>query len=238
MKKLFFVILLVFPLNLVDALTLSEIRDGVRLRIKDVGTSGQRQRFTDAQLNEMINQTHRDVVNVTWSVKKSTTFALTANTTFYTMPTDLITIDRLVFKNRNLEESSVQELDSEFNNADWRTTDGEPDRYFRDAQRPDQVGFYPFPDDSGTSTGTVVMGYFAIAPELTSDTDEPFNGINRLQQYSDLMIYEAAYKVFLIEGDTTKALEYRQYYEARLELMVNLEGQRPNYKPGFSSQRQ
>jgi len=220
------------------ALDLGTIRDEIRVRIKDVGTSGQRRRFTDVQLNSFINQTQRDIVNVTWAVKKSTDFLLVENTTFYTMPTDFITVERLVFENRNLEESSINGLDSRFNNADWRTTDGFPEVYFRDTQRPDEIGFYPFPDDSGNSTGTVVMGYFAIAPDLSSDTDEPFDAINRLQQYGDILVYEPVYKVFLIEGEPDKALEYRSYYEARLELMVSLEGQRPNFKPGFSSQRQ
>ena len=236
LNKIVFLGLLLITSN-VFGLTLLEIRDEVRLRIKDVGVGGQRQRFTDTQLNEFINQTHRDVVNVTWAVKKSVTIVLAANTTFYSMPTDFITVDRLVFDNRNFEEVSVQGLDSRFNNADWRTTPGAPEIYFRDEQKPDQIGFYPFPDDDGTSTGTVVMGYFAIAPDMTSDSDEPFDAINRLQQYSDLMIYEGAYKVFLIEGETNKALEYRQYYEARLELMVSLVGERPNWSPSFSSQR-
>jgi len=236
-RRVLFLGLLLLSSN-VFGLTLLQIRDAVRLRIKDVGISSQRQRFTDAQLNEFINQTHRDVVNVTWAVKRSTTIVLVANTTFYAMPTDFITADRLVFDNRNFEEESVQGLDSRFNNADWRTTDGAPEIYFRDEQRPDDIGFYPFPDDSGNSTGTVVLGYFAIAPDLSSDSDEPFDSINRLQQYSDLLIYEPVYKVFLIEGEGDKALEYRQYYEKRLELMVSLEGQRPNWKPGFSSQRQ
>ena len=103
MRKLIFLVFLLSTSN-VFGLTLSEIRDGVRLRAKDVGVSGQRRTFTDAQLNGFINQTQRDVVNVTWSVKKSTDIILVENTTFYTMPTDFITVDRLIFDNRNLYE--------------------------------------------------------------------------------------------------------------------------------------
>lgn len=237
MRKLLFVGILLLSSN-AFGLDLSGIRDAVRLRVKDVGVSGQRQRFSDTQYNEMINQTQRDVVNVTWAVRKSSTIVLSTGTTSYAMPSTFITVDRIVFENRNFEEVSVKGLDSRFSNADWRTTGGVPQVYFRDESVPDEIAFYPWPADDQVSTGTVILGYFAIADDMSADNDEPFNGINRLQQYSDLLVYEPVYKIFLIEGQMEKAIEYRQYYEKRLELMVSLEGQRPNFIPGFSSKRQ
>lgn len=237
MRKLFFLGFILLGSN-AFALDLSGIRDAVRLRIKDVGVSGQRQRFSNTQIDELINQTQRDVVNITWSVKASTTIVLSTGTTSYAMPSNFITVDRLVFENRNLEEVSIAGLDSRFNNADWRSTGGVPEVYYRDTKLPDEIGFYPWPADDSTSTGTIVIDYFAIATDLSADSDEPFNSINRLQQYSDLMVYEPVYKVFLIEGQMEKAAEYRQYYENRLKVMVDLEGQRPNWFPSFSSRRQ
>ena len=235
MKKLIFFCCLLLAPNLF-ALNLGEIRDEVRLRIKDVGVSGSRQRFTDAQLNDLINQTHRDVVNFTWVIKKSTDIESSVDTQSYALPTDYITSDRVQFRQKNIDETTTEALDGKFNNGSWRTSTGYPKNYYYEETDPGYIYLYPYPSSSA-STGTITVEYVAQADTLSSDSDDPFNGYVTLQQYADLLIYEPCYKVFLIEGEGEKALEYRRYYESRLELMNSLIGKRPNYKPGFSSNR-
>jgi len=235
MKKLIFFCCLLLAPSL-HSLDLGEIRDEVRLRIKDVGISSTRQRFTDAQLNNFINQTHRDVVNFTWIIKKEVDIELVVGTTYYSLPSDYINNERVRFRNRNFNQTTVEELDSKFRNSDWRSTSGFPTNYFIEESLPNYVGVYPYPNTS-SSTGTLTMDYIAQANELTSDSSEPYNEIDVYQQYADVLIYEPCYKVFLIEGEAEKALEYRQYYESRLQLMNSLIGKRPNYKPGFGGNR-
>ena len=218
-----------------QALTLSEIRTEVRLRIKDTSTT--RQRFSDTQINNIINQTHRDVVNLVWPIHKTQTISLVANTTYYTLASDLIQIERLRYDNRNLDEVTPTKLDSDYENSRWRELSGIPKAYFQEPGQPEQIGFYPYPNGNTGSTEDAILTYFAQANDLSSDSDEPFNAIDRYLGYSDLLIYEPVYKIFLIEGELAKAQEYRGYYESRLELMISLTGERPNYNPSFVGQR-
>lgn len=237
MKRLFFATLFLvsFFHGRIEALTLSEIRTEIRVRIKD--TDSTRRRYTDSQLNAIVNQTQRDVINVSWVVKESTEIALVAYTTYYTLPTDLIAIERLTKDYKNLPETSLQELDSRFNNSTWATTNGTPDRYFQDPVQPDKVGVYPVPSTT-THMGTLRMNYFSQGTTLSSDSDEPFNGEDRYAPYHDLLIYDPVYKIMLLEGEAAKASEYRAYYEARLQILLGTAGNKPNFLPGFSGQRQ
>lgn len=219
-----------FPCDLF-ALTLSEIRTQIRIRIKDVNSS--RQRYTDAQLTAFINETHRDVVNFSWVIKKNDDFELVSGTTYYSLPTDIIHINRVTWRRKNIPEETLVSLDSKSNFGDWRISAGPPQAYFQDETMPDMIGFYPFPNNSA-STGTVVVNYVAQANELSSDSDEPYNGDDRYQNWSDILIYEPAYKIMLIEGDTAKAGEYKAYAETRLRNMMEKLGLKNNYIPGMS----
>lgn len=214
----------------VKALTLSSIKTEIRIRIKD--TSSSRQRYSDTQLLNMINQSQRDIVNFTWLVQKSTSFALVSGTTYYSLPTDIIQINRVTYKRQKLPQGTLTSLDSRFNYSSWQLTSGTPDTYFQDPAQTDKIGFYPFPNS--TSTGTVNILYTAQAADLASDSDVPFNSLSRWLPYNDLIIYDVCYKVFLIEGEPPKVTEYRNYYETRLKQIIDLIGKNPDYVPGVS----
>lgn len=213
------------------ALTLSEIRTQIRIRTNDTSTT--RQRYSDTQLNNLVNETHRDVVNFTWIIRKSDDFELVSGTTYYSLPTDIIHIDRVTWRRRNLPETTFTELDSKSQFGDWAISAGPPQSYFQNPAEPDQIGIYPWPNSS-VSTGTVVVFYAAQAATLSSDSDEPFNSEDRYVTWHDLLIYEPAYKIMLIEGETDKAGEYKAYFETRLRNMMEKLGLKNNYIPGAS----
>jgi len=233
-KILLFLIisLWIFPLS--HALTLTQIRTEIRLRIKDSSTL--RQRYTDTQINNIINQEQRDIVNISWIIKKSTTIPLAVGSTYYTLPTDTIAIHRIMLDNANLPETTLQELDSRFNFTAWPLSYGKPDHYFQDPSRSTQIGVYPWPNNS-TSTGTLSIIYFSQGSDLSSDSDTPFNSETRYYPYHDLLIYGACYKIFSIEGEFDKSNEYKAYYESRLQILLAAIGNKPNFLPGFSGQR-
>lgn len=233
-KILISVFLMLMP-SFSGALTLSQIRDQIRIRAKD--TLPARQRYTNAQIDAMVNQTAQDVANISWIIKKSTDIELISGSTFYTLPTDLIEFHRVTFNNKNLPETSLQSLDARFNNGAWPNSGGIPSSYFQSPSMPNSIGVYPYPN-STSSTGTLSIMYFASPVTLSEDTDVPFNSLDRYSQFHDLLIYEPCYKIFLIEGDLESAASYKSYYEARLQILLGSVAQRPNYLPGFSSQRQ
>lgn len=235
MKKLklllFLFIVQAYP---VHALTLAQIKTEIRTRIKD--TDASRRRYSDTQLLNLINQTQRDVVNISWIIKKSTSIPVTTGTTYYTMPSDIMGISRVTFNNRNLPEMTLESLDSKFNYANWPATSGLPSSYFQDPSRSSQIGLQPWPATTA-STGTLSVIYFSQGTDMSSDSDIPFNSESRYAPYNDLLIYDPCYKVFLIEGNGTKAGEYKAFYESRIQILLSTLGQKPNYLPGFTGQR-
>jgi len=231
LKKIGFALLALLLLSPAHSLTLSTIRTEVRVRIKDANAS--RQRYTDAQLNSIINQTQRDVVNFTWIIRKNTSIELVSGTTYYTLPTDIIHIDRVTWRRRNVPEQTLQSLDSTAQFGDWQIAGGPPQSYFQDPTQSTKIGIQPWPNSS-SSTGTVVVNYVSQATDLSSDSDVPFNAETRYYPWHDLLIYEPAYKIMLIEGEYQRAAEYRSYFETRLKSMMDNLGRKDNYIPGFS----
>lgn len=231
MKKLFIAFLFLLPVN-ASALTLLELRTNVRLLIKDASTS--RQRYTDTQVNNFINEGQRDVINNTWVITKSTNITLVTGTTYYTLPTDTLAIQRVTKDRRNLPETSLIKLDGDSSNGTWENSVGVANSYFQDPSQTDKIGVYPWPNSS-SSTGTIKVIYYAVAPVISSDADIPFNGEARFYAYHDLLEYFAAYRVYLLEGEVDKAGLYRQEYESRLTLMAGRIGMKGNYNPSFSA---
>lgn len=224
--------------KVVHALTLSEIKTEIRLRIKD--TDSARRRYSDAQLLNFINQAQRDIINVSWMIKKSTTIVTAVDFRTYQLPSDFIDFYRVTHDHSNIPETSEQELDSQFNFGTWHNTEGKPNRYYQDfvsiQDNASYITVYPFPGNT-SSTGTLRITYYSQGTDLSADADVPFDSRFIFYPYHDLLIFDPCYKIFLIEGEIDKASEYRSYYEARLRLLLEKVDLRPNFLPGFSGQR-
>lgn len=229
-KRLLFLTLLVFG-STAHAVTLSQLRTNARLLIKDTSTS--RQRYTDTQINNFINEAQRDVINNTWALSKNTSITLVLGTTYYTVPTDLIGIQRITYERRNIPETSLIKQDGDFSNSSWETSNGPPRFYFQDPSQTTKIGVFPWPQNSA-STGTLRMIYYAQAVDLSADSDVPFNSEVRFTPYQDVLEYFVAYRVYLLEGEVDKAGLYRQEYESRLGTMAGRIGMKSNFNPSFS----
>lgn len=232
MKRLIkFFVLGLFLSSTCHALTLSQIRTEVRVRIKD--TNSYRQRYSDSQLNNMINEAQRDISNKTWVNISSYAITLAINQANYVLPSDLLTIQRVTLNNKNLIETTLQRLDGDNSNSAWLGTTGLPTNYYQEPSYPNQIWFYPYPANA-SSTGTVNVIYTAASTDLTQDTDIPFNAKDRFTSYHDTLIFYTAFRVYLIEGELDKAKYYRDEYEAAVNVMTARVGMKPNYLPGMS----
>lgn len=233
MKRIkLFLCVFIFSIGVSNALTLSQINTEVRVRIKDTFVG--RQRYTDQQLTNLINEAQRDVINNTWVISKSFSFSTLAGTTYYAIPTDLIAMQRVTSANLNIPEVTLIKLDGDNGNAAWETFTGTyPQYYFQDYSKSNQIGIYPFPTDVNSTT-TIKIIYSSQGTDLVSSSDVPFNGELRYYPYHDLLIFYPAYRVYLIEGENDKATIYRQEYESRLTVMEQAIGKKPNYVPGMA----
>lgn len=213
------------------ALFLQDIETEVRYRVKDSAAS--RTRFSQDLIDTFINQGQRDVVTFAMPLYKTEVIVLAQGTTYYTIPTDVMAIERVTFQNKNVPEQTLTSLDSIANYAAWEQSGGPPTAYFQDPSRSSSIGVYPFPN-TASSTGTLRVMYAAQVQDLVSGLDVPFNAEARFYPYHDILIYYAVYNLLYIDGEIARAQEFKAIYEVRLKAMIDSIGARPNYKPGFS----
>lgn len=208
------------------------------MRIKDTSTT--RQRWSDTQLTNLINEAERDVENQTLIIQASTTVSLIVGTSYYVMPSDFLDYFRVVYvssmaasNSTVLQETSLYQLDSLNQNINWKTITGIPINYYQDPASPGSMYIYPVPSTS-TQLGTVEVNYVQKFSPLVNTTDQPFNSLPRYQDYSDLLIYYPAAVVFAVEGESEKATNYFTLYSSRIATMIKTVGRKPNFIPGFS----
>lgn len=209
-----------------SALTLSTVRDDCRVLVQDTGSS--RNRFSNAQLLRFINEGQKDLVQWSKPIRKPYTFELVSGTTYYSTPSDFLSMERLTRSHQVLREESVKSLDK---NLQWQTVGGLPIAYYLNHSSRSLIGFYPFPS-STSSTGTIRMEYNATAVDLSADADEPFNGIDELQPYGYLIAFYCGYRASMVDGQTAQAQAYYAEYRRGSDMLANDAFARPNYRPG------
>jgi hypothetical protein len=216
-------LLLAAPAN---AITLSTIRSDCRTLVTDDGST--RNRFSNATLLRFINEGQKDLVQYAKPIRKSYQFELVAGTTYYSLPSDFLTVERLTRSYQVLKEESIKSLDK---TQQWQTISGLPIAYFINHSSRSLVGFYPFPVNS-SSTGTIRVEYNAKATDLSSDSDEPFNGVPELQPYGYLISFYCAYRASLIDSKAAQAQAYYAEYRRGSDMLASDAFSRPNYRPG------
>lgn len=207
-------------------ITLSTLRTDCRILVQDTGSS--RNRFSDAQLLRFLNEGQKDLVQSAKPIRKSTQFELVSGTTYYSAPSDFLSVERLTRSYQVLKEESVKSLDRQIQ---WQTVGGLPISYYVNHSSRSLIGFYPFPN-STSSTGTIRMEYNASATDLSSDSDQPFNGIAELQPYGYLVSLYCGYRAALIDSMVAQAQAYYAEYRRGSDMLGSDAYSRPNYRPG------
>ena len=221
------------------ALTLSDIRTQIRRYILDDHATNRR--YSDAELLSFINEIQRDFINRTWAIEASQSTTLTANTTYYDLPTDFIAINAVNYTDTggnvyDLEEKSERYMYQ--SEPTYASQTGEPTKYFvrHSTSGADQleISYNPIPD-SNSAGGVVVMDYFNQVTDLSSDSDVPFDGLYTLYPYHEALIYGAVARTKLIEGNTEEAQAYQLLYNGVITVAVDRLGRSPNYNPSWGS---
>jgi len=239
MKKLLIGLVLLACAAPASALTLSDIETAVRTHIRDTSSSSSLQQFSDTKLDATINEVQRDVVNKTWCVENSTAVTLVAATTYYSMPTDLIVPFRVTFTDASREVIELTETSQvqivKLNPDFERNSSGEPTEYFirqsTSGGNPLEMGVNPIP--TSASTGTVKMDYAAQATDLSSDSDVPFNGLNSLYQFHEVLVWGATYRIKLAQNKSAEAANYLTLYTEGVKEMKARLNEMPNYSINF-----
>ena len=162
----------------------------------------------------------------------SHTVMTTSGTTCYPTPANFIAVERIVHDNILLAEKSQVGLDS---NVQWWTNRGAPSDYYLLRTTETQVCLYPSP--IATSTGPLAITYYSYANSLSASTDSPWNNFHRLRPYHYLLSLYAAYRGWMVLGDSALASTYYQEYSMGVERLRAITGFGPNFNPNFSAER-
>jgi len=217
-----------------SARQLSDLRSDVRVLISDTGGVTTRYRFTNQQIDDFLNECQRDAVGQTLPLVRSSAFELVAGTTYYALgSSNFIAVKRVTWLNRVLTEKSPTALDA---TKEWETVSGAPQNYFVTFASRTLIGIYPYPADS-TSTGTVKVEFYAQADDLSSSTDQPFNGVREFYPLHHLLAYCAGSRLAAIDGQNDLAGYYLQVYSQTLSRLADISTTRPSYHPSISPSR-
>lgn len=216
------------------ALTLSELRTNARVLVQDNGTATSRLRFSDSQIETLLNECQREAVGTVYPMMASYQFELVAQTTYYSLPDNFLAVRRLTWKGRVLQEKSPVNLDQ---TKEWESISGSPLNYFVSFASRTKVGIYPFPADS-TSTGTIKVEYYSQADDLDDDTDVPFNGIKEFYPFHHMLAYCAASRMAAIDGQGQVAGLFLQIYSQSLSRLAGVAMARPAYSPAVTPNTQ
>jgi hypothetical protein len=230
-KGLAFAVLLLLPAAPSRASeTLSQLITDARVLVLDAASTT-RQRFTDAQITEFLNQGQRQILGTSRCLSAASTFQLAPGTTFYPLPTNYTTISRVTVGTKYLPEMSPAGLDGR--SRGWEAASGYPTYYFVNFSTRGAIGFAPWPATS-SDTDTVKVEYDISANDLVNASDIPYNGVNELQEYQHALAYYAAGMMAAVEGLNTQAQAYMGLYATIGQQMAKECTMRPNYLPSAS----
>lgn len=229
LRSLSFAGVLFLWVSVAHALTLTQLITQVRQNIRDTATSASLQRYSDSIITGYLNEGQRDVVNQTWVISKSTAITLVAGTTYYSLPTDLIAIQRVTQEYESLPEVTLEQQDADANYSAWESTGGAPTYFFQDKSQTNKIGIAPYPTSG--NTGTLRIIYFAYATDLSGSSDEPYLALDRFDGWHDLLVLYATYRILYIEAMWDKARAFKEQYDARVMLLRQNYGARPQLVP-------
>ena len=245
MKKLFlpFLALFLFPAKAI-AMDLSQIAIEVRRNVNDNPSDPTRQRYNDDTLMDLVNTAQREIVNATWLSEKTTSYVLSAGTTFYNLPSDLIAVSKVEFVDTEggiieLHETSMKKLYAD--NVEWRNQTGPPVDYYvtqTNISSPSlsnlSISYIPIPE--ATSTGTVNVHYFNGVVDISTSGNIPFDSKTQLTFYHQVIVYNVTAKIKLMEMKLQEAQLYFQLYGNELALMRDRIKSAPNFTPSMQTQ--
>jgi len=234
-KWLIFLFIFSVP-SFCEALTLSDLLSQTRLFLKDDAAASSRQKFTPAQLTNLLNNSQKEVNLRTFAVVKTTLITLSAGTTEYSLPTDHIMPLRVTVDFSPIPERTLSHLDDE--GLAWVSkATGMPTNYYirissslTEGVSKESIGFIP------VSSGTMLsrVEYLSQPDDLVSSGDTPFGlNDNRLKPFHHVLAYRSAYHGYLIIGDFDSASLYLREYEQLVRQMEDLTKTRILFNPNF-----
>ena len=209
-----------------SALTTQSIIEEARVLAYDPNSTSS-DLFSYTQAIHMLNQAQKMLVSDNHCIEQSITFNLVPGTTYYPMPSNYLTINRVTVGYKWIQEMSPAALDGR--SRGWEQASGYPTYYFVNFSSRGLVGFAPWPQ-TATDTDTVKIDYYINANDLLLPTDIPFNGIGELTAYQIALSYYLA-GIMDLAGGSQKGPALMAIFNQMAATLKNQCMNRPNYLP-------
>lgn len=225
-------------------LSASDLVGRARTLLKDTSVSANRQQFSDAQYLQWASDGQREANAQNWLLQSTTSFPLLAGVTNYVLPTDFMFPTRVLYQQPGqpfvkLPATSLNDLDAKA--PGWFNVSGTPINYYLNAlyanypridlasNQAEYIEFYPAPTTG--STGTVNVDYVQSVQDMTTTSQNPFNGVVQLQPYVSALPYYMAYRAYLVLEEDALAKEYLSYWGNFLLIMRQGVNRQPDFNP-------
>lgn len=229
------ILLLLFVPCISFSITLSDIRTQIRRDMVDVKTSTTIQRFSDTEINFLINNAQREICDVVWCLYTSTNISVLSGTTYYTLPTNYYAIERVVYDNQYLlPEKTIALMDRE--DSSWISANptNPPENYYLSIDKT-QIGLYPCINESSK---ILKVDYIKVPTDLSSDSDVPYDSNPKFYPYHELIILRVLGWIYNQDQKLNQASIMFSLYTSGLNRMANQIKVSPNFVPSFGVQRQ
>lgn len=221
----------------VQSLTLTDLITQTRIFLRDTASDSARQRFSDTQITDFINNGQRELNLKVWGVINSSAITLVSGTTEYSLPSDHIFVLRVTVEHRPIVERTFSFLDeSDFS---WIKSTGAVQNYYVRVDSSivagvskESIGFNPI----SSGTAIAVIQYLAQPTNLSAGSDLPFSGNNRLVPFHQALSYYGAYRGHLAQRDLELAGVYLREYENLSILMESVNKTRLMFNPNYRGQ--
>lgn len=188
--------------------------------------------WTDAFLNDLKDRAEIELSSDIPCIFKRFSIAVTANTAQYTLPQEVISIQRISWKGKKIYPTTHQEQDAQFNQIDYQTARRAiPDYYLQFTYGRNQIVFFPTPSESVTADDSDLGTIAGIERRVIISAFVPSDLVTyRIPEYlrRRLIKQYVNYKAYLKEdkGQRVAASEYfmQKWERSKAQLRKAKEG--------------
>lgn len=192
-------------------MTWAEILAEIKRTLKEPPTGGH---WTDAELLRRANIGQRMIVRLTGCLTGAETILSVSWQGEYDKPANILKIIRVSYNGKRIYGIPISDLDTTIPN--WQENIGIPTNYYETFTK---IGLYPKPN----ATGEPIVVEGVIKPnDLTTGTSVPFNAVNYLEDYHDLITSFVLYRCLLEDGNQLYTEHKNNYYQGIMSLKSEL----------------
>jgi len=226
MRKILIVLCLMSAVRFVNAANLGDIRNDIRFNILDTTSTSHNTRYSDSFLNYRINQANKEIARACYPLYSSVLIGAVTGQQEYTISTDTLKIDKVVFlintstgSYRKLIQSTIQSLDNDKGILWEALPPGLPTNYY---QKANILGLVPAPASSYANANAIKVYYYREVQDMVSDSDNPYNGIYVMQDYYTAIIYAVTWRCKHDKGSSW-ADDYKLYSDYVAKMQADLQ---------------